>query len=163
MAKVSFPTFSKLKSKEVKLLLEKINKWYGAEISQLRKYSFYVTSKGKLYLSSIAVEELKTKRITGIGMYFGTFPDEKRFRLSIEGSKLIKPKKNYIKLNKKSILSYISGENLFKDEIKINTDNTAPFLIVQYNEDNIGVTSVSENIINTFIPKGRRLNFNKMF
>ena len=163
MARTSLPDLSKLKSKEVKQLLSKLELWYDIDSSFLKEYSFYNTPKGKLYIANVSLEELDLKGITGIGMYFGTFADNDRFRLSIEGSRLIKAKKNFIELNDKSIKSYISGENLFKEEVKITYSNDSPFVIVKYEEENIGVASISDDLIHTFVPKGRRLNFNRLF
>lgn len=161
---VKFLAFEKLKRATVRELIERLSFIYDCKTEHLLKYHFYTTNKDKVYISTVDVKNLDLKRINAIGMYFGTFHDNDRFRLSLEGSKLLKPKKNKIILNEKSFKSYIEGENLFRDEVEgLDLENNAPFLIVEYNGENLGSMSVKDDILLTYLPKSRKLDYNKVF
>jgi NOL1/NOP2/fmu family ribosome biogenesis protein len=153
--------------KEKKELIEKLSYFYNTNTTNLEQNTFYINEKtSKIYITNTPIEETKLniKRINSLGLYFGTYHDNNRFRLSIEGSRLISPKKNYIILNKKSLKSFIAGENLFKEEVnQINWEDKCPFLIVKYKNDNLGCANIKETIIINYTPKSRRLNFDKLF
>lgn len=166
MDKTNIPktNFSHLKSAEVKELISKLEEWYKCDTSFLNNYYFYIASKDKIYISTINLEKIKINRIQGIGIYFGTMHDNKRFRLSIEGSQLIKPQINYVKINKETCKSYLSAENLFKEETEeINWQNNCPFLIIKYDKYNLGCVSIKGDELLTYMPKSRKLDFNKVF
>ena len=105
--------FTKLNSQRKKELILSLESDYGFDTKFLNKYFFYITSKDKIMLSKIDVDKLKLERINSLGIYFGIYHSETKFRLSLEGSKLIKPIKNFIKLDKKAMESYVTAENLF--------------------------------------------------
>jgi NOL1/NOP2/fmu family ribosome biogenesis protein len=156
--------FSKLKTNQVKEIISKIYEMYNFDAKLLLNYSFYQASKDKIYISSINIDEININRIQGLGIYFGTIHDNNRLRLSIEGSQLIRPEKNYIKINDKILKSYLAAENLFLDEIyEINWDNKCPFLIVKYENENLGCISIKDKLVLTYMPKSRKLDFNKVF
>lgn len=163
--KPKFMSFSKLNSQRKKELIQNIEIAYGFDTEFLNEYFFYLTSKEKVLISKIDNDKLKLERINSIGVYFGVYHDEKRFRLSLEGSKFIKPTKNYIKINSKEILSsYLSAENLFHSEVElINVNNNYPFLIVQFENENLGCVSNRETELLTYMPKSRKLDYNKVF
>lgn len=153
-----------LSSKEKKLLLERLEYWYQTDLSELKHYFFYVNSKGKVHISTVDMSSVDSPRINSCGMYFGTIHDDERFRLSIEGSRLVKPQRNVVVLNEASLKSYISGENLFKDEVEsINWEDHCPFLIVQFNSENLGSVSVKGDFLINYVSKGRKLDYNKLF
>ncbi|MFW6233383.1 MAG: NIP7 pre-PUA domain-containing protein [Nanoarchaeota archaeon] len=160
-------SFRELSIKEKNDILQQISNNYNSNLDFLTSKFFYINeNSNKIYLSNISYSDtnLDLKRINNIGLYFGTIHDKNRFRLSIEGTQLIEVNQNYIVLNEKNIKSYISGENLFKDEVKeINIKGKAPFLIVKYNNDNIGCVNIKDDMILNYIPKYRRLNFDKLF
>ena len=104
------------------------------------------------------------QRVNTIGLYFGAYHNDNRFRLSIEGSKLIKPQKNFLELNEKSLNTYLSGENLFAEEIeKINHEDNCPFLIVKFKDENLGCMNLKDNVFLTYLSKSRKLDHNKLF
>lgn len=156
-----------LNSKEVENILNLIKKYYDADISNLKNYFFSINENTrKIFISNFSLDDLGVDlpRINSHGMYFATMHDGGRVRLSIEGSKLISAKKNFIVLNEENLKSYVSGEDLFFDEVEeINKDNTAPFLIVKYKDENIGCMGLTKDSLMTYVPKSRRLEFNRIF
>lgn len=165
MVKNNF-SFSKLKKNQVKELINNLEHIYGISLKNLYDSHFYVTPKGKTYISNINLNENEFKKINSIGLYFGTFHDNERFRLSLEGTHIVGlPKYNYILIkDKKTFESYLSGENLFLDEIeKIETFENPNFYIVVYKDKTLGSVSVKNKEILSYIPKSRSIDFNKIF
>jgi len=159
----NFFRFTKLKTSEVKDLIKKLSYFYDDNLDQLLNYNFYKNKIDKVYIFNGNLDEIDVSSVNFLGLYFGTFHEE-RFRLSIEGSKFVKPKKNFIKLNEKSFQSYITAENLFEEEIEeISIEDNCPFLIVIYENENLGSVSIKEKNILTYMPKSRKLDFNKVF
>ena len=160
----NLPRYSKLKKAQVKELLEKLNIYYNCSVEELYSYSFYITQRDKVYILSTSVEELDLERVNSFGLYFGTFHDNERFRLSIEGSALLKPTKNFVRINEETLKSYLAAESLFKEEVEeMNWQNHCPFLIVCYKDTNLGCVSPKEKELLNYIPKSRKLDFNKVF
>ena len=154
----------KIKKSLVNFLIDTLSLTYGADLSFLKKYHFYIRSKGKVYISSIDISQTNLKRINSVGLYFGTFHDDERFRLSIEGSMLVSPTKNFITINSNSLKSYLSGENLFEKEAKKNnSEEKASFYIVRHNNTSIGCVSLKDGYYLNYVSKGRKLDFNKVF
>ncbi len=157
-------SFEKLSEKESNNLITKLELMYNCSLNELQGFYFYIASKGKVYISSINIDKQKIERVNSIGMYFGTFHDNNRFRLSLEGSRFIKPKKNYVIINENTLKSYLSAENLFKDEAEIiDYSQDCPFLIVVHNSENLGCISVKDNMLLNYLPKSRKLDFNKVY
>jgi len=159
-----FMNFTKLNSQKKKLLISNLEIDYGFNTSFLNNYIFYITSKNKVLISKVDIDKIKLDRINSIGIYFGVYHDEIRFRLSLEGSKFIKPTKNYIKINKEIMKSYVAAENLFLEEVEmINCDKISPFKIVVFENDNLGCVSHRNKELLTYMPKSRKLDYNKVF
>ncbi len=169
-------SIQKLKKNQIKNLLESLSKYYGCQTEHLNSKHFYITPKGKVYIceKNIAIlenqqnthpNEISLPRINSVGMYFGTYHDDQRFRLSIEGSSLLEPTKNYIELKDKNALkSYISAENISKEEISFcDHSNHCPFLLVKYQKKIIGSVSPKEGMYINYIPKSRKLEYSKLF
>ena len=160
-------SLKKLSQKQKEELISTLSFFYNTRTGHLKDHTFYLNEKtSKVYIANMPVEEtnLKLKRINSQGLYFGTYHDNNRFRLSMEGTQLIEPKRNYIILNEKSLKNYISGENLFKEEAEeINWEDKSPFLIVKYEDDNLGSVNIKEDFIINYVPKSRRLNFDRLF
>ncbi|MCA9459099.1 MAG: hypothetical protein KC550_00965 [Nanoarchaeota archaeon] len=154
----------KLKKSQVKELIDRLSFFYSCDLEFLKAYNYYLNKGGKLYLSKVDIQNLEVDRINSVGLYFGTIHDNERFRLSIEGSKFINPKRNFIKLNENSFKSYITGENLFKEEVEtISWEDQCPFLIVIYDDENLGSANVKDKTILCYVPKSRKLDYNKVF
>ena len=155
-----------IKKSEVKELINDLSKDYEDNLDFLNEFNFYSNSKGKTFISKINLANINIERINAIGIYFGTFHDEKRFRLSIEGSRLINPKNNFIKITKEQLKNYLAAENLFIDEIEtIKESGTCPFLIVKHENEKLGCVSIKKqnNLLLNYVPKSRKLDFNKVF
>lgn len=154
-----------LKKSQAEKLISDIETYYGTKLDKLKKYKFYINDKTqKIYICNFVVEDLSLDKVSNFGLYFGTLHDNDRFRLSVDGSRFIRPKKNFIILTDKSIKSYICGESLFLEEIEqISKDNNAPFLIVIYKDENIGCVTIKDNEVISYLPKTRRLCPNKIF
>jgi ribosome biogenesis protein Nip4 len=159
------PLFSPLTKKELHIIRETIENGFGDDFTKFNQYSFYKTQRDKVYMTTFSLEENRFKNINSIGIYFGTFHDSERFRLSIEASQYINPIKNYIVLkDHKALQSYLAAENIFEEDIKEkNITNTTPFIIVQYENENLGCVSKKEGYYLSYIPKSRKLDFNKVF
>ncbi|MBS3072265.1 hypothetical protein J4477_00320, partial [Candidatus Pacearchaeota archaeon] len=71
-------------------------------------------------------------------------------RLSIEGSQLIKAKKNIVQLTKSQSENWMKG-----DDIEI--DGNSGYVIVQQKNDILGCGNLRNNILRNMIPKERRL------
>ena len=155
----------KFKNSQKKELILKLEIYYGCKLEELQKYNFYINQRNKkVYILSCNLDNLNLQRISGYGLYFGTFHDDDRFRLSIEGSHFVKPQKNFIEINDEKLSSYISGETLFKDEVKkYDHLDRCPFLIVRHKDESIGCVSPKQNELLNYIPKSRRLHFNKLY
>ncbi|MCA9486665.1 hypothetical protein H6501_05455 [Candidatus Woesearchaeota archaeon] len=145
-------------------LIERLQEWYKQELSFLKNKYFYVTAKDKVFLSTVSPEEFPQARVNNVGIYFGTFHDSKRFRLSIEGALLIKPKQNLILVEEKAAKSFLSGENLFEEEgQRFEVTSTCPFQVVVWNNTPIGLVSIKGKELLSYLSKGRKLDFNKVF
>lgn len=164
MAKASFSSLKKYPAKDAKKLILELSSLYGVDLSNLLTYSFYINSRGKINISTQDFLNMDFARINSVGIYFGTISDHGTFRPSIEGSQIIKPKQNIVKLDDKGFQSYITGESLFLDEVEfVNKTEEGTFFIVKYKGNFIGSVSLREKELLNYISKGRRIDFNKVF
>ncbi len=165
MASKALISFTKLEKQEKKKLIYSLEDGYGCQLEELFQYEYYVTSKNKVYISSVDPSDLPLNSINSLGLYFGTFHSKDKFRLSIEGSKWIIPKKNYIILkDEKALASYLAAENVFEEDIsEKNIQTGTPYIIVLYNNHQLGCVSQKENYYLTYLPKSRKLDYNKVF
>lgn len=155
-----------LDKNSIKELVERLSFFYDVDLSFLYSYEFYLNDKeDKLFICSVDLKSIsELERVQGYGLYFGTFHDNQRFRLSIEGSKFINPKKNFVRINEKSLKNYVAGEDLFVDEVvEYDWSNNCPFLIVQFEDENIGSVNLKDKVFLNYVPKSRRLEFNRIF
>ncbi len=162
--KPKFMNFTKLNSERKNLLIKTLGTDYGFDTEFLNDFIFYITSKDKIMLSKIDIDKLNLERVNSLGIYFGIFHSETKFRLSLEGSKMIIPTKNYIKLDEKAMKSYVTAENLFVEEVEqVKFTDSAPFKIVVYNKDNLGCMSHREKEFLSYMSKSRKLDYGKVF
>jgi NOL1/NOP2/fmu family ribosome biogenesis protein len=154
-----------LNSKKKENFILKLESYYNCNLDNLRKFYFYLNEKtNKINIANFNINELDLNRINNFGIYFGTYHNNERFRLSLEGSKFINPKNNFIKLNEKGFKNYIAGENITLDEVeKFNWQDNCPFLIVLYNDDKLGSMNKKDDMFLTYLPKSRKLDYGKVF
>ncbi|MFT4244335.1 MAG: hypothetical protein ACMXYB_02665 [Candidatus Woesearchaeota archaeon] len=158
-------TLRELASQELEQIISKIETTYDTSF-KITPTRLYINSKNKIYFSTITQFPPNLSRINGIGLYIATLLDTGEIRLSIEGTQLLQtPKQNYVILKDKFISSYVSGENLFFDEIEKESEiQTAPFQIVlTSSKESIGVISKKEKYYLNYLSKGRKMDFNKVF
>ena len=161
---------TKLNESKKNKILKNLEKNYKCDILELKKYNFYIQKSFKVFISKIDLnlinlENLNLRKIVNIGLYFGRVLDDKfeRFRLSIYGTQMIIPKNNYIVLDRKFFEKYLARENLFESEIKqIKKDDFCEFLIVSYDKKNYGVVSKKQEMYLNYIPKERKIEYNKL-
>lgn len=165
MAKTTISSLTQLSASESRRLIEQLEYWYGTDLSWLHDYYLYRNSKGKVHLASINTLAFPLSvNVNSLGLYFGTYHDDKRFRLSIEGSRLIQAKTNYVRVKESALNNYLTGENLFSEEIEEEvTDANAPFLVVFARDEAIGCVSKRDNEYLNYVSKGRKLDYNKLF
>jgi NOL1/NOP2/fmu family ribosome biogenesis protein len=155
---------TRLTSSEVKVLLSQLSTWYGIDCTQYESYFFYQSSKERIHISSVDLDQFRDLKVLNCGMYFAKEHDNKRFRLSQEGAQLLQPKKNLLKLTPKGFSSYISGESLFLEEgVEVDCDGTCPFLIAVYDGVYLGCVSRKDPYYLNYISKGRKLDHNRVF
>lgn len=160
----NFPNIEKLSDKQIQKIIELLEQYYLCSCSLLKKYSFYLMGDRKIYIYSGKEIIDINKRINSIGLYFISIHKNFRLRLSTEGVNFIKQKMNYVVLNEKSFMTFINGENLFIEEVKkIVSNDKSPFLIVKYKNQNLGCVSKKDNLLISYIPKSRKLDYNKLF
>ncbi len=153
-----------LKKSQINQIVDTISKAYDFNCDFLKEYNFVINSRQKIHITTINLKEVDIERINSVGIYFGTMHDDETIRLSIEGTNMIKPKKNFIELTPESLKSYLAAENLFLEEVKeVNNDKTYPFLIVKYEKENLGCVSIKDNMFLNYTSKSRKLDYNKVF
>ena len=158
-------TLEQLPQEEMKRIISKIEQTYNTHFT-ISPTMMFINSKNKLYLSTIPQIPEHVSRINAIGLYIGTKLDTGEIRLSLEGTQLLeRATQNFVILKEKSLSSYVSGENLFFDEIKEESEiQTAPFQIVYTPQfQAIGVISKKEKYYLNYLSKGRKMDFNKVF
>ena len=158
-------TLTQLSAEELTRIISKIETTYNTTF-KITPTRLYINSKNKIYFSTIVQMPANLLRINGIGLYIGTLLDTGEIRLSMEGTQLLKPPtQNYVILKDEFLSSYVSGENLFFDEIEKESEiQTAPFQIVlTSSKDSIGVISKKEKYYLNYLSKGRKMDFNRVF
>ena len=141
--------FNFMKRKEIKNFLKDIKEYYGVEFS---KDYLFILRDSKIYICSKEFLNLDTKNvnINTLGLYFCKI-EKDGIRLSIEGSQILKPKKNIIEINEEESRKWLSGSDLeISKELK-------GFLVVKSNKDFIGTGKAKEGKLLNYIPKYRRI------
>ncbi len=152
-----------LSKKDKENLLNYVKDNYGCNIDKIIDYNFYLNeNNNKVYICNFKVENLNLKNIINIGLYFGKFHDNNRFRLSFEATRNLNIEKNYIMLKQSD--NFLNKENLFKEEIEsINSDGKCPFLVVKFENENWGCVSKKDKYFVSYLPKSRKISHKKMF
>ncbi len=156
----------KLKSIELNNFLLNIFDMYG-ESFDLKNFNFYLNKNSDdIYISSTNLDNVDFNFFFSIGMFFAKFIDIDNFYLSLEGSKLINVTKNFIELKEESLSKYLSGQNLFKDdlsEINILNNNNNNYLIVKFKNKNLGSVKILDVGFQNLLPKSKLIEYGKLF
>lgn len=161
------PTFTlePISNEKIKEYISKIETTYKTNFKYYPE-KMYINSKNKLYFSTIPTIPEHINKINAIGLYIGTLLESGEIRLSIEGAELLEmAKQNYIYIKEEYVSSYLSGENLFFEEVEQESEIiNSPFQIL-YNSNNqaLGVISKKEKYYLNYLSKGRKMDFNKVF
>lgn len=140
-----------LAAKETRGIIEEINEHFGSKFSTDKV--MLENNKHRIFLLSRDYGRINDQklRINNMGLYFCT-REKDGFRLSIEGSQMIGPKKNFYNAAKEEATRWISGEN-----ISIKTEQLEGYVIIKYHEDTIGCGKFKEGEILNAVPKDRRI------
>lgn len=165
--KSSKPTFTlePISDEKMKKIISKIETTYNTTFKYYPT-KMYINSKNKLYFSTIEAVPEHINRINAIGLYLGTLLESGEIRLSIEGAELLEmANQNYIYIKEEYLSSYLSGENLFFEEVEeeSTTINSAFQILYDSNNQALGVISKKEKYYLNYLSKGRKMDFNKVF
>ena len=152
-----------LNKNEKEEMLKMLNEQFGIKnldgmifTNNYEKFFIYQGSFGKEEISKIE----KSAPIEKIGIYFAKIEtnreDEKRIRLSIEGSQMLGNQitKNIFELNDEQLHEWLKGNEILLDNTEIKPFG---FVVISYKGEFLGTGKASENKISNFIPKARRL------
>jgi NOL1/NOP2/fmu family ribosome biogenesis protein len=156
-------TLKILNKNEKEEILKMLNIQFGIKnldgtifTNNYEKLFIYQGSFGKEEISKIE----KSTPIEKIGIYFARIEtnreNEKRIRLSIEGSQMLGNQitQNTFELNDEQLHEWLKGNEILLDNTKIKPFG---FVIMSYKDEFLGTGKASENKISNFIPKARRL------
>lgn len=108
----------------------------------------FINRKDKIYLVSKDVQKLKEDyKIISQGLYIGKI-EKSGFRLTIEGSQLLKPKTNILEVKN---LDWLQGKDIDSKQKFIG------FVAIKYKNDFLGSGVYSKGKILNFVPKVRRI------
>jgi NOL1/NOP2/fmu family ribosome biogenesis protein len=163
-------SFTKLHEKKKENIILYLEDLYKTNLDNLREYFFYIYKSGRIYIGEIdiyntLIKELKLNKIISTGIYFGreVGTEKVKFRLSLEGSKLVNPKDNFLILNYTNLKKYLSKENMFENEIEeLHCENLRDFIIVKYKNFNLGTMSKQESHFLNYLSKGRKIECGKL-
>lgn len=150
-----------LSGERKKKIYSYIRENYGVELDE---YFFYEGGNERIYISDLDLlgKKINTK-VVNVGIYLGKFQKE-RFRLSIPGANIVKPVRNYLVLKEESLSSFLFGENLWKEDFEdIERVDLGIFLPVCYNGYFLGSVMYTGKDFMNFVPKGKRISFNKVY
>jgi len=143
-----------LQNKEVKKILELINKQWNAQLDWVKDYAFLLSTKDNLYIINREVDNIDFTKlnINAIGLYFAELKNGE-IRLSIEGSQLVGPfaTKNVVEISDDEIKLWFKGNDLNKE------CDCSGFVLLTNKDIFVGCGRYSQGIIYNFVPKARRL------
>ncbi len=148
------PELKILNNREIKKILELIEKQWGAKIKF--DYGFLKNNKNRVFIISkdISRIDISNLRLNSVGMYFCEI-DKQGVRLSIEGSQIIGPKatKNVVELSEEEIRKWFKGEDIEKECKDCNG-----FVILKNKNDFLGTGKYVNGRILNYVGKSRRVS-----
>jgi NOL1/NOP2/fmu family ribosome biogenesis protein len=156
--------YIKLNTSDKKVLISQLETAYQCELDSLKENDFYKNTQDKIFMFKGDDTDIDLSRVNLKGIYFGTYSDNKTFRLSLEGSYLVNPKVNYVVLKEESISAYLSATEMIDSMFEtIKRNEEFPYLIVKYKDENLGTISGKQEPYFNYIPKARKLQKDKIF
>lgn len=141
-----------LKSKEIRLLVRKINEIYDVDLTNYFSDKIINISKdGKIYLinQDFLNIDINYEFRGSVGLYFAK-QESDGIRLSIEGAQVCSDSKNYINLNDEQTEKYFLGEEIYLDK---NPKLKSSYCIIKNNSKIIGCDLLKGNILQNHIQK----------
>ena len=142
--------------------MEILNKKGIKEIQEIIRKQFDVdfefkdivlkNKEDKIFLLSndfknISVEKI---RVNSLGLFFGRL-QEGMIRLSIEGSQIVKGKRNVVEIKDEDVKKWLRGEELKTEE------DLKGFVIIKNKNDYLGCGEAKEGRILNYVAKDRRI------
>ena len=139
-----------LNKKEIKRIEEIIREQFGIDFEFMD--IVLKNKEDKIFLLSsdfknISVEKI---RVNSLGLFFGRLQNG-MIRLSIEGSQLVKGKKNVIEIRDEDVKKWLMGEELKTEE------DLKGFVIIKNKNDYLGCGEAKEGRILNYVAKDRRI------
>ena len=148
------PELKILNSREIKDVMEMIEKQWGAKIKL--DFGFLRNNKNRIFIVSKEIADINTSklRLNSVGMYFCEI-DKHGMRLSIEGSQLVGPEstKNIVELEEEEARKWLKGEDLEKE-----CENCHEFVILKNKSYFLGTGKYIKGKILNYVGKSRRIN-----
>lgn len=131
-----------LSKREVKNLLKPYSIIYKGE-------GLFLKQKNKVYLVSKDIKEINLEqyKTMSVGVYIGKI-EKMGFRLTIEGTQILKPKTNLLEVKN---LDWLQGKDIKSDK------KFQGFVAIKYKNDFLGSGLYSKGKIQNFISKIRRI------
>jgi len=145
-----------INSKELKVLLIKLQKQFGVEdTSFLKEYMFIKNQKKKIFISTKVdkIPKFKIPRLEKVGLYFATINKDDSLRLSLEGSQIIGKcaTHNIFELDHSQAENWLKGLDFDIPELDDG------YHLLKYKDDFLGCGLIRLNKLYNFLPKNRRL------
>jgi NOL1/NOP2/fmu family ribosome biogenesis protein len=147
-----------LNSKEIKHIYELLREQYGYE-GKLDVAFLLSEKKERVYIftKDLAGVDIANLRVDTMGMYFGTFFEDK-LRITVDGTQMIGPSctKNIITIDKKEMQVWMQGEKLMLSQLSHPPAETPTgFVIIKYQDDFLGCGKIGGDLILNYVPKTR--------
>lgn len=144
-----------LRGKEIRQLKKNVKREYGSEA--MLDYALFVNNEGRIFAVSKEVGkiDLSKIKINTIGLYFGKY-EKGEIRLSIEGSQLVNPTKNFLNLTSDDAKKWIRGKDI---ELKENEgiEQSRKYVVLESFKDILGCGLLKGNALKNMVPKERRI------
>jgi NOL1/NOP2/fmu family ribosome biogenesis protein len=139
-----------LNSREKKEIYKQLKEQFGHE-GKFDMIFLENTQKKVFVLSNdYAHIEISGLRVNNKALYFGK-KELGGFRLSIEGSQMIKPSKNIIDLTEAQMNLWLMGED-------IPLEGSQRYVIIRFKKDILGCGFHKDDNLRNMVPKERRLH-----
>lgn len=138
-----------LNKKDIKKIQELIKEQFDVNFEF--KDVVLKNNEDKIFLLSNDFRNVEIKaRINSMGLYFAKIQNG-RLRLSIEGSQLVKGRKNVVEIKDSEVKKWLMGEELRTEQ------DLKGFVIIKNGGDYLGCGEVKDGRILNYVAKDRRI------